>query len=383
MERIHSALDTAHTLLYYPAPFASHEPFNAVPLPKKHLLSARKRAANWCAVSFMMAGHSRIAGLGAYLPERVVPNAELGAFLGVTDEWIVERCGIRERRYAADGEGTAAMAGKAVRKCAEDAGWELADIDFVIFATLSPDHFFPGSGVYMQHQLGMPHIPVMDVRNQCSGFLFGLVVADALISSGAYRKVVVVGAEIHSHCLEVPETNKEVAVLFGDGAAAAAIEPSEEKCLLASDLHVDGSGADYLKLELFEQKRRPWITPQDIIARRQIPVMDGVKVFLRAVAETTASARATLAKAGEDIGNVKLVIPHQANFRINDTVRRRLRLPPEKMFHNIQTRGNTTAASVPLAMYEAREAGLYSRGDLLLLTAFGSGFTWGSALLRF
>lgn len=247
----------------------------------------------------MMAGHSRIVGLGAYLPERIVTNAEIGAFVGVSEDWIVERCGIRERRYAADGEGTAAMASEAVKKCAADAGWELDEIDFVVFATLSPDHFFPGAGVYMQTRLGLPHIPVMDIRNQCSGFLYGLVVADALISTGAYRKVAVIGADLHSHCLEVPETSKDVAVLFGDGAAAVAMERAEEKHLLASDLHVDGSGADYLKLELFDNKRRPWITAEDIVARRQIPVMDGVKVFLRAVAETTASARTTLAKAGE------------------------------------------------------------------------------------
>lgn len=321
--------------------------------------------------------------MGAYLPKRVVTNAELGRFLGVTEEWIVERCGIQERRYAADGEGTAAMASEAVRQAVADAGWKLADIDFIFFATLSPDHFFPGSGVYLQNILGLSHIAVMDVRNQCTGFLYSLVTADALIASGKYSRIVVVGAEIHSHCLEVPYTNKEVAILFGDGAAAVALEVSDAPLILSSSLHADGSGADCLKLELFEQKRRPWITSEDIQNRRQIPVMDGMRVFLRAVAEMTATSKSVVASAGKKLEDVDLVIPHQANLRINETVRRRLHLPPEKFFNNILTRGNTTAASIPLAMVEAREAGVLKRGQLVLLVAFGSGFTWGGALIRF
>jgi len=327
--------------------------------------------------------HSRIAGMGAYLPERVVTNAELGNTLGVPEEWIVERCGIQERRYAADGEGTAAMAAEAVRRAVADAGWQLADIDFVLFATLSPDHFFPGSGVYLQTMLGLPFIPVMDVRNQCSGFLYSLVTANALIASGQSRRVVVVGSETHSHCLNVPNTNKEIAVLFGDGAAAVALEVAESPLILASELHTDGSGADHLKLELFDFKMRPYVTPDDIINRKHIPVMDGKRVFLRAVAEMTATAKSLVKQIGIHFTDIDLVIPHQANLRINETVRRRLDLPPEKFFNNIQTRGNTTAASIPLAMVEAREAGILQRGQLVLLVSFGSGFTWGGALIRF
>ncbi|MSU47528.1 MAG: beta-ketoacyl-ACP synthase III [Opitutus sp.] len=321
--------------------------------------------------------------MGAYLPERVVTNEELGRSLGVTDEWIVERCGIRERRFAAQGEGTAAMAAKAVRRAVDDAGWKLEDIEFILFATLSPDHFFPGSGVYLQNILGLAHIGVMDVRNQCTGFLYSLVTANAFIASGLYRRIVVVGAEIHSHCLDVPETNKEVAVLFGDGAAAVALEVGVDALILASSLHVDGSGADCLKLELFDQKRRPWITAEDIQNRRHIPVMDGMRVFIRAVSEMTATAKAVVEKAGKKLEEVDLIVPHQANLRINETVRRRLGLPPERFFNNIQTRGNTTAASIPLAMVEARDAGLLKRGQLVLLVAFGSGFTWGGVLIRF
>jgi 3-oxoacyl-[acyl-carrier-protein] synthase III len=316
--------------------------------------------------------HCRIAGMGAYLPERVVTN-----------EWIVERCGIRERRFAAQGEGTAALGANAIRRAVEDAGWKLADLDFILFATLSPDHFFPGSGCYTQALLGMPSIPVMDVRNQCSGFVYSLVVANALIATGQYRRIVVVGAEVHSHCLEVPETNNEVAVLFGDGAAAVALEVSDTPTVLASELHVDGSGADALKMEVFDNSRRPFLTVEDIQNRRHIPVMDGIRVFRRAVTEMTATAKALLAKVGKKLEDLDLVIAHQANLRIVEMVRHRLGLAPEKMFTNIQVRGNTTAASIPLAMVEAREAGLLKRGNLVLLLTFGSGFTWGGAVIRY
>jgi 3-oxoacyl-[acyl-carrier-protein] synthase-3 len=327
--------------------------------------------------------HSRIAGIGAYLPKRVVTNAELGRFLGVTPEWIVERCGIQERHYAAEGEGTAAMAAEAVRKAVADAGWKLSDIDFILFATLSPDHFFPGSGVYLQNILGLSHIAVMDVRNQCTGFLYSLVTADALIAGGKYHRIVVVGAEIHSHCLEVPETKKEIAILFGDGAAAVALEVGAEPLMLASALHADGSGADCLKLELFDVSRRPWITPEDIQNRRHIPVMDGMRVFIRAVKEITKTARFLVENVGKQLEEVDLIIPHQANLRVIESVRRHLKLPPEKFFTNIQTRGNTTAASIPLAMADARDAGVLKRGQLVLLVAFGSGFTWGGTLIRY
>lgn len=327
--------------------------------------------------------HSRIAGMGAYLPERVVTNDELGRFLGVTNDWIVERCGIRERRFAAQGEGTAAIGAKAIQRAVADAGWGLGDVDFIIFATLSPDHFFPGPGCYTQALLRLPNIPVMDVRNQCSGFVYSLVVANALIASGQYRRVIVVGAEVHSHCLEVPETSNEVAVLFGDGAAAVALEVSDSPTVLASELHVDGSGADALKMEVFDNSRRPFLTVEDIQNRRHIPVMDGIRVFRRAVKEMTATAKALLAKASKTLDDLDLIIAHQANLRIVEMVRLRLGLPPEKMFNNIQTRGNTTAASIPLAMVEAREAGVLRRGQLVLLLTFGSGFTWGGAVIRY
>jgi 3-oxoacyl-[acyl-carrier-protein] synthase III len=326
----------------------------------------------------------RIVGLGSYLPERVVNNAELSASLGVTEDWIVERCGVRERRYAAVGEGTSSMAAEAVRCAAKDAGWQLDDIDFLILATLSPDHFFPGSGVYTQSLLGLPNIGVMDIRNQCTGFLYSLVTADALIQTGRYKRVMVVGAETHSHCLEVPNTNKEVAVLFGDGAAAVALDDSGLRPMLAtSTLHADGQGAGHLMVEMFDFRKRPYVTPADIEANKHIPVMNGVRVFLRAVAEMVATAERLVRAAGITLADVDLVIPHQANLRINETVRKRLGMPAEKFFNNVQLRGNTTAASIPLAMTEARAAGVLRPGQLVLVVAFGSGFTWGGALVKF
>lgn len=325
----------------------------------------------------------RIAGMGAYLPDRVVSNDDLAKFLDTTDEWIVARTGIRERRFAAQGEGTAAMGAEAARNALVDAGWSVGDVEFIVFATLSPDHFFPGSGCYMQAMLGIPGIGVLDIRNQCTGFLYGMAVANAFIATQQYTRVLVVGSETHSHCLEDPSAPRDVAVLFGDAAGAVALEACDEEAFLSSVLHADGSGADALKLDLFDFSRRPYISSKDLEAGRQFPVMDGRRVFLRAVDEMVEACKETLQKAGKTLEDVDLLIPHQANLRINETVRKRLKLPAEKVFNNIDVRGNTTAASIPLAMVEAREAGRLNRGDLLLLLAFGSGFTWGGALVRY
>lgn len=326
---------------------------------------------------------SRIAGMGAYLPERVVTNHDLAKYLDTSDEWIVQRSGIRERRFTKPGEGTASMGAEASRRALADAGWQKADVDFIIFATLSPDHFFPGAGCYMQAMLEMPGVGVLDVRNQCTGFVYALTVANALIVSGQYRRVLVVGSETHSAVLEDARAPRDVAVLFGDAAAAVALEAGTGEGILSSVLHADGRGADALKLELFDIKRKPYVRPDDIEAGRHFPTMDGKTVFRFAIDGMVEACRETLAKAGKTLADVDLVIPHQANLRIAEAVRTRLELPPEKVFNNIQTRGNTTAASIPLAMVEAREAGVLKRGQLLLLLAFGSGFTSAGTLLRF
>jgi 3-oxoacyl-[acyl-carrier-protein] synthase-3 len=321
--------------------------------------------------------------MGAYLPERVVANRDLTQFLDTSDEWIVQRSGIHERRFAAPGEGTASMGAEAARRAVADASWSLADVEFVIFATLSPDHFFPGPGCYMQALLGMPNVGALDIRNQCSGFLYGLSVANALIAAGEYSRVLLVGSEKHSAVLEVPNSPRHIAVLFGDAAAAVALEATEADGVIATVLHADGHGADALKLELFDFRKTPFITEDDLHQGRQLPVMDGRQVFTSAIDCMAGAAQETLTKAGRSLADVDLVIPHQANLRISEAVRKRLELAPEKIFNNIHNRGNTTAASIPLAMVEAREQGILRRGQLLLLLAFGSGFTWGGSLLRF
>lgn len=325
----------------------------------------------------------RIAGMGAYLPDRVVTNQDLTKYLDTSDEWIVQRSGVHERRYTRPGEGTASMGAEATRRCLADAGWALTDVEFILFATLSPDHFFPGSGCYMQAMLGLPNVGVLDIRNQCSAFVYGLTVANGLLAAGQYRRVLLVGSETHSAILESPQAPRHIAVLFGDAAAAVALEAHDGEGLLGSVLHADGRGADALKLELFDITRKPFMTEEDLQKGRHFPEMDGQAVFRAAVDGMTTAAQEVLAKAGKTIADVDLVIPHQANLRISEAVRKKLDLPAEKLFSNIHNRGNTTAASIPLAMFEAREAGLLKRGHLVLLLAFGAGFTWGGTLLRY
>jgi 3-oxoacyl-[acyl-carrier-protein] synthase-3 len=321
--------------------------------------------------------------MGAYLPARVVTNADLARSFDTTDAWIVQRTGIHERRYTAPGEGTAAMGAAAARQALADAGWQPSQVEFLLCATTTPDHFFPAAGCYIQALLGLPGVGAVDVRAQCSGFVYALTFAHALLVAGQYSRLLVIGAETHSACLEDPRAPRDVAVLFGDGAAAVALETGTGEGLLSAVLHADGRGADALKLELFDFGRKPYICAADLEAGRQFPVMDGREVFRRAIDGMVAAAQETLTRAGKRLGEVDLVIPHQANLRISEAVRLRLRLPPEKVFNNIQQRGNTTAASIPLALVEARAAGRLKRGDLLLLLAFGSGFTWAGALLRY
>jgi 3-oxoacyl-[acyl-carrier-protein] synthase-3 len=306
--------------------------------------------------------------MGAYLPERVVTNHDLAKYLDTSDEWIVQRTGIHERRYTKPGECSESMGAEATRRAVGDAGWSLSDIEFIIFTTLSPYHFFPGAGCYMQAMLGLPGIPALDVRNQCSAFPYALTVANALIVAGQYRRVLVVGSEAHSPVVGDPKAPRDVAVLFGDAAAAVALEGSPEPGLLGSVLHADGRGADSLKLELYDFTKKPYISHADLDSGRQFPVMDGRQVFRHAVDGMVAACQEVLAQAGKKLADVDLVIPHQANLRISEAVRERLELPPEKVFNNIQYRGNTTAASIPF---------------LLLTPAFGAGFTWGAVLWRF
>ncbi|MBZ0253858.1 MAG: beta-ketoacyl-ACP synthase 3, partial [Candidatus Methylomirabilis sp.] len=272
----------------------------------------------------------------------------------------------------------------AAERALANAGVRKEEIDFIIFATLSPDHHFPGSGVYMQDKLGIPGVGALDVRNQCSGFLYSLAVADAFVRTGQYKRILVVGAENHSHCLEDPRNSRDVAVLFGDGAGAAVVGPSEseDRGIFSIHLHADGSGADALKMDVFDFSKLPFISEEDLRAGIQWPKMDGRKVFMNAVGRMKEVMQEALKSSGFGVEDIDMVIPHQANLRINETVRKSLGMPEEKFHNNLQKYGNTTAASIPLALTEAIELGKVKPGSLVAFVAFGAGFTWGAAVMR-
>jgi 3-oxoacyl-[acyl-carrier-protein] synthase III len=327
---------------------------------------------------------SRITGLGLHLPERVVTNAELEQLMDTSDAWIVERTGIRERRFAAPGVGTTDLAAEAARRALADAGRSPADVDFIVFATITREHAFPGCGSLLQERLGVPGIGAMDIHNACSGFVYGLAMADAVVRAGQYRCVLVVGAEVLSTGLDFTTRGRDLAVLFGDGAGAVVVEPGEDEGpgVLAWVLHSDGAHAEDLMCEAPSSLVQGRITQEMVTAGEQYPRMNGRQVFKHATTRFPEVIREVLDKCGHTLDEVKLIVPHQANQRIGDTVAERLGVPPQKVFQNIQHRGNTTAASIPIALAEARDLNLFGPGDLVVLAAFGSGFTWGAAALR-
>lgn len=331
---------------------------------------------------------SRIMGLGHYVPDNVVTNQDLTALMDTSDEWIQERTGIKERRHVSDKEDTTSSMGvKAARIAIEDAGIDKDEIDFIVFATLSPDFYFPGPGVLVQRDLALPTIGALDVRNQCSGFIYGLSVADQFIRSGMYRNILLIGSEVHSRGLDFTTRGRGVSVIFGDGAGAAIISRCEEddRGVLSTHLHSEGEHAEELSL-LSPGMGKRWIT--DILKDADpndasfYPYMNGQFVFKNAVqrfAEVIEEGLKANGLAPEDIG---LLIPHQANLRISQFVQKHFGLEDEQMYNNIMRYGNTTAASIPIALTEARNEGKLNPGDLLVLAAFGSGFTWGSAIIR-
>lgn len=327
---------------------------------------------------------SVIAGIGSYVPPRVVTNDDLSKLMTTSDEWIRTRSGIEERHFADEGVYCSDLALEACNNALADAKLEPSELDFIIFATLSPDHHFPGTGCYLQAKLGVPTIGCLDIRNQCTGFLYGLAVGDALVRAGMYRHVLIVGSEIHSSALNLTDEGRDVSVLFGDAAAAVILAAStdEKRGILYSELHADGRFAKVLCMDVWNISRKPYLNRQCFDNGEIWPHMDGKTVFKHAVTRMTelvVNALAHCQLAGED---VKFFIAHQANLRINQLVAERLGLPREKFLNNIQKYGNTTAASIPLLLDETYRSGKLERGDLLLLVAFGSGFTWGSSLLR-
>ena len=329
-----------------------------------------------------------LMGTGHFVPPHVVTNADLCRRMDTSDAWIERRTGIQQRRHVdfdAEPMGAAEMAARAARRALEDAGVAAADIDCIVYATLSPDHQFPGDGVLLQAKLDIPAgVPALDVRNQCSGFLYGLSVADAFIRSGRYQRILLVGSECHSTGLNFSDAGRDVAVLFGDGAAAVVLGPTPDPSqgVLTVRLHADGRHAAALRLDCPSSARMPRIHPDDLQKGAQYPVMQGKQVFKHAVTRMPEVVQEVLREQHLAIADLDLFIPHQANLRISEMVAERLQLGEDKVFNNIMRYGNTTAASLPLAIDEARRMGRLKKGDLLCLASFGAGFTWAAALLR-
>ncbi|WBO85937.1 3-oxoacyl-ACP synthase III family protein [Hymenobacter yonginensis] len=330
--------------------------------------------------------HSEIAGVGHYVPERVVTNADLTELMETTDEWIQERTGIRERRWFEEGKDTTAnMGANAARKALEMAGLTPDDVQMIVFATLSPDYFFPGSGVLLQRELGIvAPIPAFDVRNQCSGFVYALSMADQFIKTGMYDTVLVVGSEIHSSGLDISTRGRGVSVIFGDGAGAVVLRPStrEGHGILSTHLHSQGEHAEELIVKEPGSNRNNRV---DYVVANELdmyPYMNGQNVFKHAVVRFPQVIKEALDQNGYESKDIDMLIPHQANLRITQFVQQKMGLTDDKIFSNIQRYGNTTAASVPIALSEAVQEGRIKRGDLVCLAAFGSGFTWASALIK-
>ncbi|WP_299528524.1 3-oxoacyl-ACP synthase III family protein [Ulvibacterium sp.] len=332
--------------------------------------------------------NSKIIGLGYFVPDNVVTNGDLSKVMDTNDEWIQERTGIKERRHVIKGEDTTTTMGvKAAKVAIERAGIDKDDIDFIIFATLSPDYYFPGPGVLVQRDLGIKTVGALDVRNQCSGFVYAISVADQYIKSGMYKNVLVIGSEVHSTGLDMTTRGRGVSVIFGDGAGAAVLGREEDtsKGILSTHLHAEGQHAEELSLIAPGMGKR-WITdiineddPEDV---SYYPHMNGQFVFKNAVVRFSEVIKEGLEVNNLRPGDIDMLIPHQANLRISQFVQKSFRLRDDQVFNNIMSYGNTTAASIPIALTEAWEQGKIKEGNLVVLAAFGSGFSWGSAILR-
>jgi len=330
--------------------------------------------------------NSRILGLGHYVPERVVTNDDLTHVMDTSDEWIQQRTGIRQRHFVTEDQGPADLALHAAREALREAALAPADLDLILLGTLSPDVDFPASASLLQRHLGVRGMPVMDVRNQCSGFLYMVATADAFIRSGDARHVLVVGAETHSTGLDLSTQGREVGVIFGDGAGAVVLgpEPDEKKGILSTHLHSEGKFAEKLMVEPPSSRVSPRVSADMLTGpgSRLWPRMEGRYVFKHAVARFTEVITEALEANGLTKADIDILIPHQANLRISQLVAMGFELPEEKVFNNIQRYGNTTAASIPIALYEARREGRVPPGTLMCLASFGAGFTWGAALIR-
>ena len=333
--------------------------------------------------------NSKISGMGFYVPDNVVTNSDLTKLMDTSDAWIQERTGIKERRWIAkDSDDTSAVMGaKAAKIAIKRANLDTKDIDFIVFATLSPDMYFPGCGVQIQEMLGLRNVGALDVRDQCSGFVYAISTADQFIKTGMYKHVLVIGAEYHSGGLDKTTRGRGVSVIFGDGAGAVVLsrEKDNNKGILSSHLHSEGHFAEELSVKSPSIKH--WI-PQIIKETKKgiepdyFPYMNGQLVFKNAVVRFEQVINEGLKKNNLTAADIDMFIPHQANLRISQFVQRRFKLRDDQVFNNIMKYGNTTAASIPIAMTEAWEQGKIKPGDLVVIATFGSGFTWGSAIIR-
>jgi len=332
---------------------------------------------------------SRIVGMGHYVPDNVVTNDDLSKMMDTNDEWITERTGIKERRWVVPGDGdtTSSMGTKAARMAIENAGLTPDDIDFIVFATLSPDYYFPGPGVLVQRDLGIKEIGALDVRNQCSGFVYAMSVADQYIKSGMYKNILVIGAELHSGGLEKTTRGRGVTVIFGDGAGAAVVQryEGEDRGILSTHLHSEGQHAE--ELALIGPSTTHWIPEimeeNDPNDTSYYPYMNGNFVFKHAVTRFAEVIMEALQTNGKTPDQLDMLIPHQANLRISQFIQKKMGLSDDQVYNNIMRYGNTTAASIPIALSEAVQEGKVKDGDLVMLAAFGSGFTWAGALMNF
>ncbi len=332
--------------------------------------------------------HSKITGLGFYVPDNVVTNDDLSKVIDTNDEWILERTGIKERRHIIPGQDTTTSMGvKAAKIALERSGVAKEAIDFVVFATLSPDYYFPGPGVLVQRDLGLRTVGALDVRNQCSGFVYALSVADQYIKTGMYQNILVIGSEVQSTGLDMTSRGRGVSVIFGDGAGAAVLsrETDVTKGILSTHLHSEGQHAEELIVKAPGMGGR-WIT--DILADNDpndesyFPYMNGQFVFKNAVVRFSEAIHEGLQANNLEVSDINMLIPHQANLRIAQFIQQKFKLTDDQVFNNIQKYGNTTAASIPIALTEAWEQGKIKSGDIVVLAAFGSGFTWGSVIIK-
>ena len=347
---------------------------------------------------------TRIVGTGFVTGEHLVKNEALSVLMDTSDQWIKERSGIEQRYYVEKGTATSDLGAAAAKKAIADAGIDPKEIDYIVFATMTPDHYFPGCGGILQHKLGLGHVPSLDIRQQCTGFIYGLQVADALVRAGQAKTILLVGAEVHSGFMPwsqwellfgnggEPPTEEEKAwnskfrdrtVLFGDAGGAAILRAEEgDRGLLGFKMHSDGNGYQALYVPSGGFAQRPYFTDRDFREGRHIPEMNGKQVFKLAVTRMPEVVREVCKQQGVAPKQLDLLIAHQANLRINEMVQRALELPDEKVFNNIQRYGNTTAATIPIALDECRKSGRVKDGDLVCFVGLGAGFHWGAALMR-